>query len=216
MKTIRVGTRPSPLAIRQVEEIKVRLPLVDMDIIRIHTQGDRDKVSSLIGKEESNFFTHEIEQALIYKKIDAAIHSAKDLEAKIPDELMIIAMTKTISPFECLLSSGALGLDELPKGSAIGTSSQNRRDAVLYYRPDLIVKEIRGDIDQRLGQLDNEDFDAIIVAHAALIRLGYEDRIAQIIPEDVIKPHPLQGRLAIEIRRDRPDLIKIFRSLHER
>ena len=104
-------------------------------------------------------------------------------------------------------------MEKLPLGACVGTSSRKRRKALMNFRPDLDVKDIRGDIDERLAQLDSGKFDAIIVAHAALIRLGYEDRIAEIIPREIMEPHPLQGSLAVQIRRDRDDLSAIFRSL---
>ncbi|MDP2905725.1 MAG: hydroxymethylbilane synthase [Candidatus Omnitrophota bacterium] len=215
-EVIRVGARPSPLALKQVEEVRRRLPRQRVEIIPIRTDGDIDRVSSLVDKEGSDFFTRQIEQALIDGSIDAAVHSAKDLERDMPQELMIAAVTRSISPFECLVSRGNFGLKSLPLGVRVGTSSQKRKKALLNYRPDLSIKDIRGDIDERLARLDNGEFDAIIVAHAALIRLGYKERIAEVIPKEIMEPHPLQGRLAIQIRKDREGLLDIFRSLDEK
>ncbi|MBU0605842.1 MAG: hydroxymethylbilane synthase [Candidatus Omnitrophica bacterium] len=212
-KTIKVGTRPSALALKQVEEVRKRLPQYHIETVLIETRGDKDKISSLSDKENSDFFTREIEQALIDGSIDAAIHSAKDLEDVMSRELVIAAMTSPISPFECLVSRGGSTMEKLPLGACVGTSSRKRRRALMNFRPDLDVKDIRGDIDERLAQLNSGKFDAIIVAHAALIRLGYEDRIAEIIPREIMEPHPLQGSLAVQIRRDRDDLSAIFRSL---
>jgi len=215
-KVIRIGARPSPLALRQVEEVRRRLPQLDIETIPIWTYGDTDKFSSLVDKENSDFFTRQIEQALVDRSIDAAVHSAKDLEGDIPQELIIAATTRSISPFECLVSRENCGLKKLPLGACVGTSSRKRESALLNFRPDLIVKDIRGNIDERLARLDNGEFDAIIVAHAALIRLGYLDRIAEVIPEEIMEPHPLQGRLAIQTRRDREDLLDVFGSLDEK
>lgn len=212
-KTIKVGTRPSPLALKQVEEVRARLPQLQIEIVPIRTRGDKDKASSVSDKENCDFFTREIEQALLDGFIDAAIHSAKDLEEEIPQGLVIAAITSSISPFECLVSRLNLTLKELPLGACVGTSSQKRKQALVNFRSDLIVKDIRGDIDERLAQLDSGKFDAIIVAHAALIRLGYEKRVAEIIPKEVMDPHPLQGSLAVQVHRDRDDLLAIFRSL---
>ncbi len=213
MKTLRVGTRPSLLAIRQVKEIQDLLPPVRFELVTIETEGDKDKLTSISGIEGSDFFTRQIEEALLAGVIDAAIHSAKDLEDTMPKELTIIAVTKTISPYDCLISRDNRTLAQLGAGSVVGTSSRSRKESILKYRNDLIVKDLRGNIDERLKKLDNGEFDAIIVAHAALIRLGYGERIAEIIPKDVVKPHPLQGSLAIQIRRERKDLIKIFRRI---
>ncbi len=214
-KPIKVGTRPSPLALRQVEEVRVRLPHLGIEAVPIQTRGDKDKASSVSDKENSDFFTREIEQALLDGTIDAAIHSAKDLETEVPQGLVIAAITSSISPFECLVSRGNLTLKELPSGACVGTSSQKRKQVLANFRPDLIIKDIRGNIDERLKQLDDGKFAAVIVAHAALIRLGLRHRIAEIISKEIMEPHPLQGRLVIQIRKDRQDLFNIFRSLNE-
>jgi len=201
------------LAFRQVEEIKGYLPKTHFKITSIKTTGDKDKITPLTQQEGDNFFTDEIEKALFEGKIDAAVHSAKDVEESLPEQLVIAAVTRSISPFECLVSRGNLRLDQLPQGAVIGTSSSKRKAAIVRFRNDLIVKDIRGNVDERIKQLNRGDFDAIIVAHAALIRLGYQDKIAEIIPPNIIEPHPLQGRLAIQVRRDKTNIIELFRSI---
>lgn len=212
---IRVGTRPSLLALKQVKEIQERLPNIAFEVVTIETEGDRDKITPLTQIERSDFFTSELEQALLNEKVDIALHSAKDLETDVAPGLFVVAKTKSIAPFDCLVSNGNFILDRLPSNSIIGTSSKGRRESILRYRKDLIAKDIRGNVDERLGQLDRGGFDAIIVAHAALIRLGFQGRVSQIIPSSIIEPHPLQGRLAIQIRKDRNDLIELFRSIDE-
>ncbi|TRZ49873.1 hydroxymethylbilane synthase [bacterium] len=213
---VKVGVRPSRLALKQLEEIQEHLPWLQMGAIPIETGGDKDKLSYLVDHEESDFFTREIEQALLDRKIEAAVHSAKDLEKNMPEALVIAALTRSISQLESLVSKGNRALGDLECGAIVGTSSSKRKEAVLRFRPDLIVKDIRGNIEERLEQLDKGDFDAVIVAHAALLRLGLGHRISQIIPEDIMPPHPLQGRLAVQIRKDRPDLFEIFRGIHEK
>ena len=208
-----VGTRPSRLAFKQVEEIGQQLPDIRFKVVPIVTKGDRDKETALVYRENTDFFTYEIEQALLKGKIDAAVHSAKDLEENTPEDLMIVALTPSVSPYDCLVSRGGVSLRELAWGAVIGTSSRNRKEAVLRFRDDLVVKDIRGNVDERLAQFDAGKFDAVIIAHAALIRLGYQHRIAQIIPSKIIEPHPLQGRLAVQIHHHRGDLAKILRSL---
>lgn len=208
---LKIGTRPSQLAIRQVEEIRSLLPKIRFKVFPIETAGDRDKLTSISDAEGSDFFTHEIESALLAGRIDAAVHSAKDLEEKTPDGLVVAVITPSISPYECLVSRAPYKtLATLPYRSVIGTSSRKRKEAVLKFRKDLIVKDVRGNIGERLAQLDRGYYDAIIVAHAALIRLGLEDRISEIISPDIIEPHLLQGRLAVQVRRDRTDLIEMF------
>lgn len=208
--TLKIGTRPSPLALKQVEEVRALLPRILIEEVPIMTRGDKDKVSLLPDKEESDFFTYEIERALLSGIIDAAVHSAKDLESDMPEDLVIAAVTPSISPFECLVSKSGLSLEGLAAGAVVGTSSRKRKEAVLRFRPDLAVRDIRGNIEERLRQMDEGKYDAVIVAHAALIRLGLEERISRIIPEEVMAPHPLQGRLVIQARKDRTDLIGIF------
>jgi len=214
IRRLRLGSRPSRLAITQAKEIEGLLEKgIEFEIIPIATLGDIDKTTPLALAEGSDFFTQKIEEALIAGRIDAAVHSAKDLEEKLPGELVIAAFTRSISPYECLVSHYGKPLGELARGAVIGTSSRKRKEALFRFRPDLIVKDIRGNVEERLAQLDKGEFDAIIMAHAALLRLGYENRISEIIPADIIEPHPLQGRLAVQIRRDRPDLARIFRRI---
>lgn len=215
MRKIRTGIRPGQLAFKQAEEVQKLLPQIKLEIIIIETSGDKDKVTPLLGLESSDLFTDRIEQALLNGSIDIGIHSAKDLERNPPEQLTVAALTASISPYESLVSRNNLTLDKLPAGSRIAASSKIRKDSIMRYRPDLIVVPVRGNIDERLGQLDQGKFDALIVAYAALLRLGKEKRTAQIIPKEIMLPHPLQGRLAIQIRKDRKDLLEIFRSLNE-
>jgi hydroxymethylbilane synthase len=212
-KILKLGTRPSQLALRQVEEIKKLFAHIDFEVITYSTRGDKDKITPISEVEGSDFFTREIDDALIEGKIDAAVHSAKDLEDNVRPGLVIVALTPSISPYECLVSRTNLRLAKLVAGALIGTSSKKRKIAVKQFRNDLAVKDIRGTIDERLEQLDRGAYDAIIVAHAALIRLGYENRISQILSPEIIQPHPLQGRLAVQIRADRVELHEIFRRL---
>lgn len=215
-KKIIVGIRPSLLAYKQFAEVQGRQPHLSMKAVLIRTSGDKDKVTPLTSTDNEKFFTDEIEQALLDGSIDAAIHSAKDLEENIPEDLMVIAITKSISPYDCLVASGRRTLDSLEKGSRIGTSSLARKEGIKKYRRDLVVKDIRGNVDDRLRQLYCGKFEAIIVAHAALIRLGFAQKISQLISPSIIQPHPLQGRLAVQIRRDRKDLREAFEGIDDK
>lgn len=215
-RIIRMGVRPSLLAVKQAEEIQNLIPAIHFKTILIETQGDKDKKTPFSTIEGSDFFTWEIEEALLSSRIDTAVHSAKDLEENTPPQLTIAAITASISPYECLVSFGNRRLDDLPYGAKIGTSSSKRKEALLRYRADLRVCGIRGTIEERLRQFDEGKFDAIIMAHAALIRLGLEERIAQIIPVAIIEPHPLQGALAIQVRARDRDLIRLFAILNQK
>jgi len=213
---IKTGVRPSRLARIQAEEIAGRLPYFKFDIVEIETEGDRDKAAPIIGREKTDLFTRDIEMSLIDGDIDIAIHSAKDLEDAPPAALVIAATTRSVSPLEALVSKESRTLQDLPSGSIVGTSSRRRQDAILRFRQDLVVKDIRGNVDERIRQMERGDYDAIIVAHAALIRLGLSRKIAQIIPQDIMEPHPLQGRLSIQVKKERTDLVEIFRGIDDR
>ncbi len=215
-ETIRIGTRGSPLALKQVEEIVSSLskfhPHLNFRVIKIETAGDKDKNTPLEKLEGTDFFTREIEDALIRGEIDLAVHSAKDLPNRIPEKLMIAVITESIDSDDVLVSKKDLSLNELPRGARIGTSSLRRKTQLENYRKDFRIVDIRGNIEKRLKTLDKTDLDAIMIAAAGLIRLGLENRIAQRIPFDILKPHPLQGKLAIEVRKDNEDIIRLCRE----
>jgi len=199
-----------------VEEIRERVKGAVLEAVPFETRGDKDKTTPLASLEGTDFFTFEIEQALLKGEIDAAVHSAKDLEEDMPEELIVAAITGSIDPFDSLVSAEGLTLDAMPAASRIGTSSRARQAAIEIYRPDLTVKDIRGNVEERLAKLDNGLYDAIIVANAALIRLGLEGRAAEILPRSIMDPHPMQGRLAVQVRRDRADLIELFGEIDGR
>lgn len=180
---------------------------IEFEIKRYNTSGDMDKATPISEIEGGDFFTDTIEKALLNNEIDIAIHSAKDLPDVINEELVVCAMTKSIDPYDALVSKKDLKLDELPYGAKIGTSSLRRKEQLKKFRCDFQIVDIRGNIEERLAKLDRSDLDGIVIAAAGLIRLGLEDRITQRIPFDIIKPHPLQGKLAFEARKDDEDII---------
>ena len=215
-RSYKIGTRTSSLALKQVEEVlgalKKFYPAVRISIVGIDTYGDKDKTTPVSKIEGSDFFTREIDEALLNGKIDFAVHSAKDLADNLREGLVIAAITDSIDPYDVLVSKSGLGLDELPYGARIGTSSLRRKRQLKNYRNDLQIVDIRGNIEERLRKLDETGLDAIVIAAAGLIRLGLENRITQRIPSDILQPHPLQGRLAIEARRDDEDIIRLCRE----
>lgn len=213
---IRVGTRPSPLALQQVEEIVSLLPGVEFNIRMIKTAGDCDKRTPLASVEGSDFFTRQIEDALLAGSIDVAIHSAKDLPDVSKEGLIITAITKSIDIFDALVSKDMLKLDELKYGAIVGTSSARRKKQLAAYRSDLCLVDIRGTIAERLQLLDNGDLDAVVIAAAALVRLGLENRISQRVPSEILTPHPLQGALAIQIRQGDERTAALFTNLDVR
>lgn len=207
-RTYRVGTRASPLAVKQAEEaialLRVSHPDAEFEIVRIETDGDKDKITPISGIEGSDFFTRQIDSALLKGDIDFAVHSAKDLPDPVPEGLMIAAITKCVDPYDALVSKGNLKIHELPICARIGASSRRRKEQLKAYRDDFKIVDIRGTIEERLALLDQypiQTLDAIVIAVCALVRLGLEHRITQKISTDILKPHPLQGSLAIVTRR---------------
>jgi len=203
-KTYRIGTRTSFLALRQVEEILQALrkfyPDFKAEVIGIDTYGDKDKITPISQIEGTDFFTREIDDALLKWEIDFAVHSAKDLPDTIKEGLVISALINSIDSYDALVSKDGLKLAELPQGARIGTSSIRRKTQMSRYRDDFDIVDIRGNIEERLEKLDNDNLDGIVVAACALVRLGLENRITQRIPFEILKPHPLQGALAIVTR----------------
>lgn len=216
-KTYRIGTRISPLALKQVEEITQALKSlyskIDYEIVGMETYGDKDKTTPISDIEGTDFFTREIERALLEEKIDFAVHSAKDLPDKIPVGLSIAAITKSIDPYDALVSKNNLFLEQLPNAAKIGASSLRRKTQLKKYRADFQIVDIRGNIEERLEKLAKDGLDAIIVAACALVRLGLEYRISQRVPFEILTPHPLQGSLAIELRQNSKELVNLLKRL---
>jgi len=216
-KSYRVGTRTSPLALKQVEEVLLALrriyPHFKAEVIGVDTHGDKDKATPISEIEGTDFFTREIDDALLKGEIDFAVHSAKDLPDAIKEGLVIAALTKSIDPYDALVSKNGLKLAELSQGARIGTSSRRRKAQLSRYRDDFVIVDIRGNIEERLKKLDNGDLDAIVIAACGLVRLGLEKRITERIPFEILKPHPLQGALTIVARADDSEFHKLLSAI---
>ncbi len=216
-RTLKVGTRPSQLALKQTEEILDKLKNLysdlSTDIIKIPTTGDKDKKTPISEVEGSDFFTKEIDEALLKGDIDFGIHSAKDLPDELQKGLAVVAITKSIDPYDALVSRGDKTLENLRIGAKVGASSLRRKVQLKKYREDFCIVDIRGDIEERLEILEKDNLDAIIVACCALKRLDLEYRITQRIDFCILKPDPLQGSLAIVAREDEKELINFLKVL---
>ena len=210
---VRIGLRSSLLSVAQLGEVLPMLEILAPDIKYLVTKfsspGDRDKTTPLPEIEQQNFFTKDIDEALLSYEIDMAIHSAKDLPEKLPDELCVAAITPSISPWDCFVSRGNLKLFELPCGAKVGTSSQRRAEQVRNLRPDVKVVDIRGDVPDRIDQMDKGRYDAIVLASVGLIRLGLSDRIAEVFPENKFRVTSGQGSLAL-IARKSDKILRVF------
>ena len=212
-----IGSRGSKLALIQANCVKSQLEEANKEIEFIieiiKTTGDKitDVPLSKIGN--IGLFTKELENALLDKKVDLVVHSAKDVPTEIPDHLEIGAVTKREDPHDVLISRGNVSLKDLPKDAKLGTSSLRRRSQVLAVRPDLEIVDLRGNLDTRLNKLDSGELDAILVARAGLIRLGLADKASEIIPYDIMLPAVSQGALCIEIREIDKKVKNLIRSL---
>lgn len=207
MRKIRIITRRSNLAMKQVSEVLSFFPELNSEIILCDSFGDEYKDISLLTNTDSGIFTRELDSALLKNTGDVAIHSAKDLSIPIPYGLEVIALLEAFNKTDSLVSRHHKKLNELPDNTKIGASSQLRKEQVLRIRPDLEIISVRGTIEERLNLIDTGEIDALIVATCAMKRLNNEHRIAEILP---FETHPLQGNLAVVARENREDLKTIF------
>jgi uroporphyrinogen III methyltransferase/synthase len=194
-KKIRIISRQSRLALLQVEELVKEAGITDYELIKTTSYGDRHKEVSLMDEGlAQDFFTRELDEALLEGRADIAVHSAKDLPNPLPDGIELLALTEGKDPSDSLVARDGLTLATLPEGSKVGTSSAQRKEELLKVRPDLVVVPIRGTIEERIAQVDSGAVDALIVATCALDRLGLSHRATERLP---FKTHPLQGKLAV-------------------
>lgn len=204
LEKIRIGTRASKLALWQAEfiasELRREYLNLEVELVKIQTTGDKILNSPLAKIGGKGLFTKEIENALAENKIDLAVHSFKDVPNELPQNFKIAAVTKRANPFDAFVSNKFSAIEKMPKGAVIGTSSLRRAAQILNFFPHLKIENLRGNVDTRLKKLDAGNFDAIILAAAGLERLGYGERITQILTE--IIPAAGQGALALEIRAD--------------
>ena len=216
-----IGSRGSKLALTQAEMIRAELARLDpartirIDIIK--TSGDASKAPlSVIGGK--GVFTKELEDALLDTRIDIAVHSLKDLPTIIPNGLVIAAICKREDPRDALVlnqqrSGSTASIRALPHGAIIGTSSPRRLSQLRHLRDDLVVKELRGNVDTRLRKLDEGEYDALVLACAGLRRLGLDERISAALPAAEMLPAVGQGALGIETRAGDEDTIATARQL---
>lgn len=217
-REIKVGTRDSILALIQtnsvVKSLKQIYPEYSFKILNIKTKGDKIQNVALAKIGDKGLFTEELELALLNKEIDFAVHSMKDIPTALPKKLKIGAICERINPSDIIVSKDGLGLEQLRKGALIGTSSLRRTSQILNYRPDFNVISIRGNINTRLEKLQKEEYDAIIIAAAGLVRMEFEDKITEYIPFDISLPAIGQGSLGIEIREGDGEIIELLKKIN--
>ena len=217
-KKIKLGTRGSQLALWQANwvksEIEKRNPGLEVEIVKIKTTGDKILDVPLAKVGGKGLFVKEIEEALLDKRIDLAVHSMKDVPTDFPKGLHLAAITEREDPRDALIISQkskvkSQKFKDLHQGAIVGTSSLRRSSQILNIRPDLKISQLRGNLNTRLKKLDEGQFDAIILAAAGVKRLGWADRITEYLPPDVSLPAIGQGALGIETRIDDQEINKL-------
>jgi hydroxymethylbilane synthase len=225
--TLRLGTRGSKLARWQAEWVAGALGSLGhtVELIEIATRGDVEQVVAVEEIGTRGVFTKEIQRALLAGDVDLAVHSLKDLPTEPVEGLMLAAVPMRESSADVLVvraGSGEQGgrsknaFSELPHGSRVGTGSLRRQAQLRHVRPDLIVADVRGNVDTRLRKLDEGQFDALVLAEAGLRRLGLAERVSQVLPLDVMLPAVGQGALGIECRTEDVATREILASLNDR
>ncbi len=217
MKTLRIGTRQSQLALWQAEDVRARLthlsPGTDIELVKMTTLGDKLLDTSLAKVGGKGLFIKELEQALLDGHIDLAVHSTKDVTVTLPDGLHLAAICERADARDAFVSNTHAGLSALPAGARVGTSSLRRQCQLRANFPALGIVELRGNVNTRLAKLDAGEFDAIILAAAGLERLGFRARIrARLAPADSL-PAVGQGAVCIEARADDRELNALLARL---
>lgn len=215
-RVVRIGSRHSPLARWQAgwvtEELNRRG--VATEIVYISTTADRH-LSSIAELGVTGVFTREIQQALLDNTVDVAVHSLKDLPTEPVAGLVVTAVPAREIPFDVLVGRDPVTLDQLEPGSRIGTSSLRRRAQLLYHRPDLIISDVRGNVDTRIRKLDEGNYTGLVLARAGLARLGMLDRVSQTLGPPLLYPAPGQGALGLEVRADDQHVRESLRPLDD-
>lgn len=201
-----IGTRGSKLALWQAEWIRSMLMErnegLEVELMKIKTTGDKIQDVPLAMVGGKGLFVKEIEEAMLRGEIDLAVHSMKDVPTVLPESLHISVITKREDPRDAFISNKYASLGEMPGGARLGTSSLRRSCQIKALRPYIEIVSLRGNLDTRLRKLDEGEFDAIILAAAGVRRLGFEDRISELLEPEVSLPAIAQGAVGIECRRD--------------
>ncbi|MEH6606632.1 MAG: hydroxymethylbilane synthase [Pseudomonadales bacterium] len=218
LSTLRIATRKSPLAMWQAETVRDALeaahPGLKVELLAMSTRGDKILDTPLAKIGGKGLFVKELEHAMLEGRADLAVHSMKDVPMDFPAGLMLGPICQREDPRDAFVSNHYNSLDELPLGARVGTCSLRRQCQLKAARPDLKILDLRGNVNSRLAKLDNGDFDAIILACAGLIRLGFSDRISQSIPALTSLPAAGQGAMGIELRDNDPHTASLLSVMH--
>jgi len=217
-KTLRIATRESPLALWQAEYVKAKLEATHSDLavtlVPMTTRGDQILDSPLSRIGGKGLFIKELELAMLEGRADIAVHSMKDVPMEFPQGLGLLAICEREDYRDAFVANRFDSLDQLPQGAVVGSSSLRRQCQLRAHRPDLVLKDLRGNVGTRLRKLDEDEYDAIILASAGLIRLGLQQRIRQYLSEELSLPAGGQGAVGIEGRLDDSATLKLLACLH--
>ena len=217
---VRIATRKSPLALWQAEYVKAQLmghnPSLQVELIAMSTKGDKLLDTPLAKVGGKGLFVKELEVAMLEGRADIAVHSMKDVPMEFPPGLELAVICEREDPLDAFVSNHYQNLAELPDGAVVGTSSLRRQCQVRAHFPKLQIKELRGNVNTRLGKLDAGEYDAIILASAGLIRLEMGHRITDKINATLSLPAGGQGAVGIECRSDDPDIQALLAPLHHK
>jgi len=219
LQMIRIATRKSPLALWQSEHVAARLrkihPSLQIELVPLSTRGDEILDRSLAAIGGKGLFLKELELAMQRGEADCAVHSLKDVPMELEPGFALAAILARADPVDALVSPSFASIDALPEGACVGTSSLRRQSQLRAVRPDLEIRDLRGNVNTRLAKLDGGDFDAIILAAAGLLRLDLAGRIRQRLGPPDWLPAPAQGALAVECRSDHPELLECLAALDD-
>ncbi|PMM80381.1 hydroxymethylbilane synthase [Vibrio breoganii] len=217
-QTLRIATRKSPLALWQAHYVKSRLeeihPDLDVELVTMVTKGDIILDTPLAKVGGKGLFVKELEVAMLEKRADIAVHSMKDVPVDFPEGLGLAVICEREDPRDAFVSNTYKSVDELPQGAIVGTCSLRRQCQISAARPDLVIKELRGNVGTRLGKLDDGQYDAIILAAAGLKRLEMEERIQSYIEPESSLPAVGQGAVGIECRLDDERVLELIKPLN--
>ncbi len=217
---LRIGTRGSQLALFQANWVKDQLiqahPHLKVSLVKIKTTGDKIQDVPLAKIGGKGLFVKEIEEALLQKRIDLAVHSIKDVPTQFPKGLLLAVITKREDPRDVFISREGKTLRDLPQGAKIGTSSLRRQAQLLHYRSDFELIPLRGNLDTRLKKLKTMNLDGVVLALAGVKRLGLEEKVTEIISTDISLPAIGQGALGIETRQDDREIEEQIGFLNDR
>jgi len=217
-RPIRIATRKSPLALWQTEQVAERLrhahPDIRIEILGMSTRGDQFLDVSLAKIGGKGLFVKELEQGLLDRRADLAVHSMKDVPADLPAGLHLPVILEREDPRDAFVSNSYGDIDELPEGACVGTSSLRRRCQLAVRRADLVIRPLRGNVNTRLRKLDAGEYDAVILAAAGLMRLGFEQRIRRCLSPEESLPAIGQGAIGIECRADDGRVNALIAPLH--